>query len=61
MGSHDKLKQAIEKELALRNKLKHYNSNDQMGKKQEILKKRVEKAKFMNKRALKVYKNYKEK
>lgn len=52
---------AIEEELALRNRLRHYNSTDKISRKQDILKKRVEKAKSMNKRALKVYRNYKEK
>lgn len=45
----------------MRNRLRHYNSTDKLSKKQDILKKRVEKAKSMNKRALKVYKNHKEK
>jgi hypothetical protein len=51
----------VEEEMAFRIKVKNMNSREKVEKKQEILKKRVEKAKSMNKRALKVYKNYKQK
>jgi hypothetical protein len=59
--SRFKLRRAMEEELAFRIKVKNMNSREQMEKKEEILKKRMEKAKSMNKRALKVYKNYKQK
>lgn len=47
--------------MAFRIKVRNMNSREKMEKKEEILKKRVEKAKSMNKHALKIYKNYKQK
>lgn len=51
---------AIKNEMAFRVKMKKINSSEQLLKKEEYLKKKAERARDMNKKAFKIYKNHKE-
>lgn len=55
------IKKALEEQLAYRNKVNKFYSNEKLVLKEINLKKKIEKAKSMNKKVFKVYQNHKEK
>lgn len=57
----DDMMKVIKNEMAFRVKMKKFNSTEKIEKKEEYLKKKAERAKDMNKRAFKIYKNHLEK
>ena len=52
----DEKKKAIEAEMVFRIKLKKFYSTDKLDKKEEMLKRKVQKAKYFNIKAAKVFK-----